>query len=197
VVCAVAVLTSYLAQRNYGFDDTQPLPGPGVGLTVPGANASDPAQTTARAKLHLPYLPVLAAVLAMAVYGLTVPGSPLQFELSGSAFPICSGCLAVGGGVMMSIFAPFLGKGNGAKALANQPRDISLLASSAEGETVATGTPATPAPAGAVVTVTPRPDTQDGGLYGPVSVNQSGGQTPSFQRPPPGVHMPPGIHIRV
>jgi hypothetical protein len=197
VTCAVAVLASYLAQRNYGFDDAQPLLEPGVELTVPGANASDPAQNTARAKLHLPYLPVLAAVLAMAVYGLTVPGSPLQFDVSGSAFAICSGCLAVGGGVMMSIFAPFLGKGNGAKAVAKQPRNVSLLASSAAGETVASDTAATPALVRAVVPVTPGSDTQDGGLLGPITLNQSGRQTPSFQRPPPGVHMPPGIHIRV
>ena len=197
VVCAVAVLASYLAQRNYGFEDTEPLPESGVGLTLPGANASDSAQTSAPAKLHLPYLPVLTAVLSMAVYGLTVPGSPLQFEVSRTAFPICSGCLAVGGGVMMSIFAPFLGKGNGAKAVAKRPRNVSLLASSAEGETVATDTPATRAPAQAVVPITPTRDTQEGGLLGPVSMKQSGGQTPSFQRPPPGVHMPPGIHIRV
>jgi hypothetical protein len=54
----------------------------------------------------------------MAVYGLTVPGSPLQFDVSATAFAIYSGCLAVGGGVMMSIFAPFLGKGNAAKIVA-------------------------------------------------------------------------------
>ena len=107
VVCAVAVLASYLAQRNYGFEDTQPVP-------EPGADASAPAQTSGLVKLHLPYLPVLAAVLSMAVYGLTVPGSPLQFEISGTAFGIWSGSLAVAGGVLMMILAPFLGKGNGA-----------------------------------------------------------------------------------
>jgi hypothetical protein len=79
-------------------------------LTPPAADGPAPAQITAVGKLHLPYLPVLAAVLSMAVYGLTVPGSPLQFEVSGAGFAILSGCLAVGGGVMMSIFAPFLGK---------------------------------------------------------------------------------------
>jgi hypothetical protein len=135
VVCAVAVLASYLTQRDYGFDDTQPTPAPGIGLAPSGADAPAPAQTTALAKLHLPYLPILTAVLSMAVYGLTVPGSPLQFEVSRSAFPICSGCLAVGGGVMMSIFAPFLGKGNAAKPVAKQLRNVSLPQSSAEGET--------------------------------------------------------------
>jgi hypothetical protein len=100
VVCAVTVLGNYFAQRAYGFDDSH----------------TAPTQVAALRKLHLPYLPVLAAVLSMAVYGLTVPGSPLQFEVSPTAFAISSGCLAVGGGVMMSIIAPFLGKGNGAKA---------------------------------------------------------------------------------
>lgn len=113
VVCAVAVLASYFAQRDYGFEDTQHV-------LEPGADASAPAPTGGLVKLHLPYLSVLAAVLSMAVYGLTVPGSPLQFEVSGSAFAICSGCLAVGGGVMMSIFAPFLGKGNAAKAVGKE-----------------------------------------------------------------------------
>jgi hypothetical protein len=101
IICAAAVLGNYLAQRDYAFEDMDNSP--------------------ARAKLHLPFLPILTAVLSMAVYGLTVPGSPLQYELSGTAFAICSGCLAVGGGVMMSIFAPFLGKGNGAKARAKAP----------------------------------------------------------------------------
>jgi hypothetical protein len=118
VVCAVSVIGGYLAQRDYGFDDTQTGPGPGVGSAPPKADAPGPAQVTALGKLHLPYRPVLAAVLSMAVYGLTVPGSPLQFDVSATAFAICSGCLAVGGGVMMSIFAPFLGKGNAAKVVA-------------------------------------------------------------------------------
>ncbi len=118
VVCAVAVIGGYLAQRDYGFDNTQTGPGPGVGSAPPKADAPGPAQVTALGKLHLPYWPVLTAVLSMAVYGLTVPGSPLQFDVSATAFAICSGCLAVGGGVMMSIFATFLGKGNAAKVVA-------------------------------------------------------------------------------
>ena len=104
------MIGSYLGQRDYGFDDTQTVPAPGAGLTPPAADGPASAQITAVGKLHLPYLPVPAAVLSMAVYGLTVPGSPLQFEVSGTGFAILSGCLAVGGGVMMSIFAPFLGK---------------------------------------------------------------------------------------
>lgn len=101
VACAAIVVGGYFAKRDYGFDDTHPA-------------------STAGVKLHLPYLPVLAAVVSMAIYGLTVPGSPLQFEVSGTTFAIVSGCLAVGGGVVMAIFAPFLGKGNGAKVAAKQ-----------------------------------------------------------------------------
>jgi hypothetical protein len=112
VVCAAAVLGNYFAQRDYGFADTATAPTPTA--------ASARTQVAALGKLHLPYLPVLTAVLSMAVYGLTVPGSPLQYEVSGTAFAIYSGCLAVGGGVMMSIFAPFLGKGNGAEARPKQ-----------------------------------------------------------------------------
>jgi hypothetical protein len=41
--------------------------------------------------------------------------------MPGTTFAIVAGCLAVGGGVMMSIFAPFLGKGNEAKVAAKQP----------------------------------------------------------------------------
>lgn len=97
----------------------------------------------------------------MAVYGLTVPGSPLQFEVSGTAFAIFSGCLAVGGGVMMSIFAPFLGKGNAAIAVAKQPASPPLPQSPPQGATVAALRSAPPAPAGPVVTGTPGPDTYD------------------------------------
>lgn len=104
VVCAAAVLAAYFAQRQYRFDNSE---------TRQGKRAGRPKSALAR--LHLPILPMVTAMLSMAVYGLTVPGSPLQFELSGTAFGIWSGCLAVGGGVMMSIFAPFLGRGNGAK----------------------------------------------------------------------------------
>jgi hypothetical protein len=161
--CAAAVLGSYLGQRDYGFDDTHTAPATGTGLTPPEADGPAPAQTAARGKLHLPYLPVLAAVLSMAVYGLTVPGSPLQFEVSGTAFAIFSGCLAVGGGVMMSIFAPFLGKGNGAIPIAKQPGSPPLPRSPAEGQTVAAGTPAPAALAAPVVTNTPGPDTHDVG----------------------------------
>ena len=92
VVCAMAVLVDYFTKRDYDVEA--------------------PAPST---RLHLPVLPILTACLSMAVYGLTVPGSPLQYEVSSTAFGICSGCLAVGGGVMMSIFAPFLGRGNAAQ----------------------------------------------------------------------------------
>jgi hypothetical protein len=114
LVCAAAVLGSYFAQRNYQFDDTPPPPSGSAAPVV-----DDPAQPSTPppsklAALHLPILPATSAVLAMAVYGLTVPGSPLQTEISGAAFAIWSGSLAVAGGVMMSILAPFLGKGNGA-----------------------------------------------------------------------------------
>ncbi|HEY7858467.1 MAG TPA: hypothetical protein VIC82_08190 [Candidatus Nanopelagicales bacterium] len=95
IVCAAGVSSSYSAQRDYSFEDS-----------------GDPASNVRR--LHLPILPTAAATVSMAIYGLTVPGSPLQSEVSGTAFGVWSGCLAVGGGVVMSIFAPFLGKGNGA-----------------------------------------------------------------------------------
>ena len=104
-VCAGVVVSSYIAQRDYEFDDAAQHP---------------EAAVSTGTRLHLPVLPMIAAMMSMAVYGLTVPGSPLQGEVSATAFGICSGCLAVGGGVMMSIFAPFLGKGNGAKPVAKQ-----------------------------------------------------------------------------
>jgi hypothetical protein len=66
-----------------------------------------------------PYLPIAAAMSSMAVYGLTVPGSPLQFSVSGSAFTMLSGSLSVGGAMMMTILTPFLGTGNAAVPVAN------------------------------------------------------------------------------
>lgn len=158
VVCAVAVLASYLAQRDYIFDDsgdtrgvvtlattdskpsgtdktqaiaaTAPVPvlppsapagsdpQPPRPEDEPAGAAGQPA-TSVIGQLHLPFLPAITAMLAMAVYGLTVPGSPLQ-SVSGTAFGIWSGCLAVGGGVMMSIIAPFLGRGNAATPATEQ-----------------------------------------------------------------------------
>jgi hypothetical protein len=137
VVCAAAVLGSYFAQRNYDLEDSPDAPAPVLSVASAPPTGSTYAEgstavltlsaapdtaraieaTTARAKskLHPPILPVVTAMLSMAVYGLTVPGSPLQYEVSGTAFGIWSACLAVGGGVMMSLFVPFLGKGNAAK----------------------------------------------------------------------------------
>lgn len=95
--CAAAVLCSYLAKRGYGFAHA-PVEAPGL-----------------RARIgHLPWLPMVTSVLAMAVYGLTVPGNALQHSMSATGFGITAGCLAVGGGLMMAGFAPFLAKGNGA-----------------------------------------------------------------------------------
>ncbi len=85
--------------------------------------AVETTSVRAKTRLHLPILPMVTAVLSMSVYGLTVPGSPLQYEVSGTAFGIWSGCLAVGGGVMMSLFAPFLGRGNAAKLVENPAAD--------------------------------------------------------------------------
>jgi hypothetical protein len=101
VACAAVVLSSYFAQRDYDF-------------------VQQKAAESLLTRLHLPIFPAAAAVASMAVYGLTVPGSPLQYEVSGTAFGIWSGCLAVGGGVMMSILAPFLGRGNGAQTTPKQ-----------------------------------------------------------------------------
>jgi hypothetical protein len=116
VVCALTVFVSYFAQRRY-----QPAP-PTPARTAtngsdPKANAGQP-RTQSSCTPKLPYLPALTASLSMAVYGLAVPGSPLAFQISPPAFAISSACLAVGGGVMMSVFAPFLGRGNGVSAKA-------------------------------------------------------------------------------
>ena len=98
-VCAVVVIGAYWARRDYGFADTMP----------PDATV---AQRARQQMAHLPWFPALTAVLAMAVYGLTVPGSALQASTSNSGFAILAASLAVGGGIMMSILAPFLGQGN-------------------------------------------------------------------------------------
>jgi hypothetical protein len=122
------VVGSYVAQRDFAFDDTQPAPAPGPASTPLAAATAATGQKGPPAKHHLPYLPLLSAVLSMAFYGLTVPGSALQHAVSVNAFAIFSGCLAVGGGVVMSILAPFLGKGNAAKAIAQQPVSASAPA---------------------------------------------------------------------
>jgi hypothetical protein len=127
--CAAVVIGSYLAKRDYTFDDA-----PADSSEAESADGSaDPTDSgdngdgagdgpAPRPVLgHLPWLPTVAAVLAMAVYGLTVPGSALQGAMSATGFAITSGCLAVGGGLMMSIFAPLLARGNGAAAKPGPP----------------------------------------------------------------------------
>jgi hypothetical protein len=94
--CAAVVLSAYVA---------------GHGALVTGSPAS----------LHLPWLPMATAVIAMAIYGLSVPGSPLQQSMSDTGFAITAGCLSVGGGIVMSIFAPFLGRGNSVVLTATTP----------------------------------------------------------------------------
>ena len=93
VVCGAIVLSAYLAHRDYQLA---------------------PTTNGVIAKRHLPLLPMASAMLAMAVYGLTVPGSPLQAVVSTAAFAVWSVCLAVFGGVLMMIISPFLSRGNSA-----------------------------------------------------------------------------------
>jgi hypothetical protein len=97
--CAVVVVSAYLVRRGYDFEDTPQATG-SRGIRLPR---------------HLPWFPMAASTASMAVYGLSVPGSALQASISGPAFAITSGCLAVGGGLMMSVLAPLLGKGNDAR----------------------------------------------------------------------------------
>jgi len=127
--CAATVMTSYLAQRNYGFDDT--ARDAGTPATSPGRHSR---------RTHLPYLPTFTAVMSMAVYGLTVPGSPLQYDLSGPGFGILSGCLAVAGGVMMAAIAPFLGKGNGGLVTPGASRPVTDRSSDHSSPSVLTST---------------------------------------------------------
>lgn len=113
VVCALAVLVSYVAQRNQDLR-----------CRTAGPAARSRRVTQPWPPPHLPYLPVISSSLSMAVYGLSVPGSPLQYAVSPSAFAILSGCLAVGGGVMMSIFAPILGRGNAVTTTGPTPTTV-------------------------------------------------------------------------
>lgn len=109
-VCALTVGVSYFAQKSYQLG--------GPTTASPAGNGSGPKPSeapTASCRQTFPFLPALTACLSMAVYGLAVPASPLAYEITPPAFAIASACLAVGGGVMMSVFAPLLGRGNGAK----------------------------------------------------------------------------------
>lgn len=96
--CAAVVASAYFVKRGYVFADDDP-------------NANG-VTTLVR---HLPWFPMAASVASMAVYGLTVPGCALQVSLTGPAFAIAAGCLAVAGGFMMSLLAPWLGRGNAAQ----------------------------------------------------------------------------------
>jgi hypothetical protein len=89
-MCGAVVLASYVRQRTY-----QPRRRP-----------------RSKARFPVPWLSITTTVIAMGIYGLTVPGSALQSAMSGTGFAITSGCLSVAGGLVMSTFTPFLGHGN-------------------------------------------------------------------------------------
>ena len=118
--CAVTVIAGYIAKRDYGFEHVAGAKPTATESSSSDAEISATSPTRFWRLAHLPHLPALTAALSMAVYGLTVPGSPLQFEWSGPGCGILSGCLAVAGGVMMAIMAPFLGMGNAAVATTSQ-----------------------------------------------------------------------------
>lgn len=103
IACGAIILAAYCAKRDYAL---HPRPG-------------ETAGASALCAMRPPYLPIVAAMLSMAVYGLTVPGSPLQFSVSGGAFTMLAGSLSVGGALMMTILTPFLGTGNAAVPVAN------------------------------------------------------------------------------
>jgi hypothetical protein len=122
-ICPFVVITSYLAKRTYGFNDPTPAaPPPTVvanplDVVSPAGDAEvgavpDPKNRT---PLHLPILPAAAAMGAMAIFGLTIPGSALQYATSNVAFGIIAGCLAVAGALKLAIVAPFLGRANRAE----------------------------------------------------------------------------------
>jgi hypothetical protein len=125
-ICPIVVISMYLARRTYGFIEApkkpqqlKPIVITENPLDIVGEVTGElsPVVTepvAAPVYAHLPILPAAAATAAMAIYGLSVPGSALQYELSGVGFGILAGCLAVGGGVLMSIVAPFLQKPNSA-----------------------------------------------------------------------------------
>lgn len=101
VICAVAVLAGYLAQRDHTFRDSggktthsttpaapkarrqqQSPPGSPAAAAATDTSAMTalvrappPPSTSPSGKLHLPFLPAITAMLSMAVYGLTVPGT--------------------------------------------------------------------------------------------------------------------------
>lgn len=103
IACGAIILATYCAKREYTLH--------------PGNRAI--AAVGALYAVRPPYLPIAAAMLSMAVYGLTVPGSPLQFSVSEEAFRMLSGSLSVGGALMMTILTPFLGTGNTAVPVVN------------------------------------------------------------------------------
>ena len=129
-LCPVVIITSYLANRTYGFvDPPAKKPRPVIvnqPLDIVSPATDDEvgavADPKARTPLHLPILPATAGMLAMAVYGLTIPGSALQHTVSNVAFGILAGCLAVGGAVLMAIIAPYLGQPN--SAVVADPTDV-------------------------------------------------------------------------
>lgn len=75
-----------------------------------------------RTRYPLPWLSIMTPAAAMGVYGLSVPGSPLQYAMSGTGFAVTSGCISVAGGLALTVIAPFLGQGNAATVRTSRAR---------------------------------------------------------------------------
>jgi hypothetical protein len=97
--CGLIVLAAYVQQRGH----------------VPQRRRR-PRRLTwlPRTRHPLPWLSIVTPALAMGVYGLTVPGSPLQYAMSGTGFAVTSGSVSVAGGLALTVVAPFLAQGNAA-----------------------------------------------------------------------------------
>jgi hypothetical protein len=98
IITGVSVELSYTLKRK--------SPGP-VGVTAANAAADNPHPKPPRT---IPALEIFAALLAATAWGLAMPGSALNTQLTGNVATISAGAIAIGGAAILALVSLFLPK---------------------------------------------------------------------------------------
>lgn len=97
IITGVSVEVSYTLKRK--------SPGP-VGVTAPNPAAGHPHPKPRT----IPALEIFAALLAATAWGLAMPGSALNTQLTGNVATISAGAIAIGGAAVLALVSLFLPK---------------------------------------------------------------------------------------
>jgi hypothetical protein len=108
----------------------------------PGPVGVEAAAQTSKPR-PVPWAEMFAAAIAAAAWGLAMPGSALNTQLSGNPARITAGSIAIGGAALLSVVSLFLTKPSNSNTVTTPPNPQSPVVS---GQPVPAASPATPDP---------------------------------------------------